>query len=145
MIRQLAEVAHECWCESMHRKGWRHAAEYDPAARTHDALVPFSRLKRCDQQHACNVVGAEGIELMLAKLISYPRGPERPFLAEELTEGLQVGLAKDLDPSGTQRGRVRSWSLTAEGDVEEIKVSWADGEESSHQAAECELRRVAPR
>jgi hypothetical protein len=55
---------------------------------------------------------------------------------------LLVGLSRDLDPGGTQLGRVQSWTMTADGDVEQIMVSWEDGEESCHFPLECELRRV---
>ena len=74
LITTVAAAAHACWCARLRQQGWR-AGQFDPARRLHDALVPFSQLTRCDQDHACMVVLAEGFPDLLAAALWYPRDP----------------------------------------------------------------------
>lgn len=141
---QLAAVAHLCWCTNMQEQGWRFGPEFDPVHKTHDALIDFLRLAAKDRDLTVKAVQSSGIERQLAALVCYPRGPDRPFETQELCEGLEVGLALDLDPEGLQRGRVIGWETDPEGQPREIRVRWTDGSESAHHPLERELRRLAP-
>lgn len=125
----------------MIREGWRCGATFDPAEKVHDALVPFPELTRYDRCALRTAIEAEDVEARLGALVDYPRGDDRPFGAEEMRAGLEVGLAADLDGAGSERGRVVEWALTPEGCLDEITVRWEDGTVSRHCPSERDLRR----
>ena len=142
ITEQLAAVAHLCWCASMQDQGWQYGSEYDPRRKTHDALISFDRLPEKDRLATVFAVKSAEVERYLATLVCYPRGPERPFDLAELRDDLSVGLAKDLDPAGTERGRVTGWKVGPDGLLQEIRVRWSDGTEQTHHPSERELRRL---
>ena len=144
VTEQLAAVAHLCWCASMQNQGWRYGPAYDPDHKTHDALIAFERLPGKDRDATVFAVRSADVERYLATLVFYPRGPERPFEVGELRDGLPVGLAKDLDPVGSERGTVIGWKVGPDGALQEIRVRWSDGSEQVHHPSERELRRLEP-
>jgi hypothetical protein len=122
VIGDLARVAHEYWRERLEREGWRYGERFDPARRTHDALVCFDRLSAADRDQARLAVEAEHLPAQLARLIDYPRGPARPFTLEEMTRGRSVQLEGDEGATG----RIESWESDENG-LQLIRVRWPDG------------------
>lgn len=85
-------------------------------------------------------------EQWLARLVEYPRGPERPFTAAEMRVGLpMVELRKgrfDAAPTRGLDGKVVSWTTYPGGALKMIKVKWSDGEETEHSPYAAEIRRA---
>jgi len=125
----------------MERQGWRRGDRFDAGKHLHDAMVPFGSLARCDRRRAISCVEVAGLECTLAKAISYGR-PGAVLTAEDLREGLPVGLAADLDPEGGLSGTVSGWEVGPQGELTEVRVRWPDGTESLHVPEERELRRL---
>jgi hypothetical protein len=143
----LARIAHTLWCRRMTQEGWNAGPTYDPVLKTHDALVPFDRLKAADRRNAVNFVVAEDLEQRIARGMDVPRGPEREFTTEDMRVGLQVGWADDVsladqsrDPR-TEIGTVESWETVGE-QLVLIRVRWPGGELLEHIPVEQELRRI---
>jgi hypothetical protein len=148
-MMELARLAHLFWCGRMLRDGWRYADRYDAVLRTHDALQPFERLDARDKQNARSIMELEAFASRLAEALDYPRGPDRPFEADEMRIGLRVGWASyvrlaDRDAS-TQVGVVESWELDA--DTKELtllRVRWEAGDLTEHSPDERDLIRLDP-
>lgn len=134
----LTVIAHRLWCARMVAAGWRHGPQFDPQARTHDAITDFSGLSTHDRRHAVAGVEAQGLEAVLAAAIAYQRGPDREFRLNEMRTGATVRSAA----RGTELiGRIESWK--SEGDaLTLIRVLWSDGSRSEHDPVLRELARA---
>jgi hypothetical protein len=137
---ELADLAHRLWCQEMIAKGWS-PGPFDPAKKTHDALVRFEELDIVDRHNT--VLGIESPELIdrLRSAVEYPREDDREFARGEVSEGLRVGFSDAEDQFGT----VISWEEDPDwpGCLRTITVQWDSGELNVHAAAERELRRLA--
>ena len=146
---RLAIIAHELWCDRQRAQGWPYADRYDPARRTHDALVPWDRLGEPDRRAARMGVRLEGVEDLLAESIEYTRGPARVFTPEEMRVGQRVAYVEGIraaEPGRdilNERGRVVSWEVDpCTGGLAFLRVQWDDGTLAEHYPSERELRRV---
>jgi hypothetical protein len=145
----LAEIAQTLWQRQMKAAGWHHGP-YDPAARTHDALVPFEALERHDRRRLVTAVASLELESQLLAVVDHQRGPEREFTLEEMRVGLPVTWAEGTEFEGPdrtgERGRIESWAVCSNNpeELDVIRVRWADGSLLEHFACEQALRRVEP-
>jgi hypothetical protein len=139
----LARVAHHLWTERMLLEGWRLGDDYSAELKTHDALVPFDRLRRRDRLIAqVNLECAELTE-QLIKLAAPDRSPEAPFGVEDLHVGLRVGWGgPDGAEAPIEPGVVESWEVDDEGDVTSITVRWAGGRVEEFNPFERLLHRL---
>ncbi len=148
-IMELAKVAHLFWCGRMIRAGWKYGQMYDPTLRTHNALQPFDRLDLRDKRAARIILETEEFGERLAEVIEYPRGPDRPFIAEEMKIGLRVGWADhvrlaDRD-SQAQTGSIASWELDPHTkELTLLRVLWQPGNLTEHHPDEGDLVRLDP-
>lgn len=141
-VASLAAAAHACWCRSMAEQGWSPGPAFDPAQRRHDALVRFERLAAKDRLATIDRVASAGLARAAADLVSYDRGPARPFRAEDMRPGLAVVFLSSDRVTPLAEGRVESWEIDpASGELELIRVRWDDGSSSSHHPDSGELGR----
>jgi len=145
---RIAQLAHACWCASMHQHGWSSAQGFDAALHTHDALVPFAQLDPVDRAWGLHAVAADHTASNLARLLDYPRGNERPFRSGELRVGLPVAWASHVqsDDPGRQihdeHGQIAEWTMAPNNQlVQSITVVWDNGLRTVHDPMECELSR----
>lgn len=150
ITRDLARAAHALWCRKMVACGWTYGEVFDQEQCTHDALVPFDRLNIHDQNNAIVLIQSEEIEERLARLLDYPRGPDRPFTPEEMRVGLPVGWAtsvKFTDPlrnAADEVGTVMSWQVDeATGELSVIRIRWPGGDVNEHYPSQRDLRRLS--
>jgi len=148
LLDKLAAIAHELWCRRMREDGWKAGPRYDPQRRVHDALVPFAQLADHDQRAARLRVEASEIAERLAGVIDgFPRGPDRPFVIEEMRRGLEVVFCANGPPRSlsevapNDRGRIVSWETDDDGELTLVTVRWAGGEEVGYVPQERELAR----
>ncbi|MBX3377507.1 MAG: hypothetical protein KF678_10955 [Phycisphaeraceae bacterium] len=144
---ELARLAHHFWCRKMLRGGWTYADRYNAAMRTHDALQPFDRLDARDQRTVQLIVTAEGFADQMADVVDYPRGPNRPWTAEELHPGFKVGWAPHIRlPEGeasAQVGVVESWEVDpVSRELVQLSVRWPSGDLTEHLPDEGDLIRL---
>ena len=134
---ELAHLAHRLWCEEMIADGWT-PGPFDPALRTHDALVTFDQLAEVDRHST--TIGVVSLDLIdhLRSVPFYPRGRERELVPADLTLGVRVISNDEPDQLGT----VRSWEVDPDwpGCLSTITVAWDSGEVNVHAAAEREFR-----
>ncbi len=121
----------------MAAEGWSHGSRFDPATRTHDALVPFKDLDPMDQRET--IVGIMSLELTstLRSIVEYPRDEVRELTLREVRPGMRVRSTVDA----VERGTIESWIAdpTWPGCLSTIRVRWDSGEVIDHAAAEREL------
>src|SRR5262245_33441497 len=92
-LEDLSAIAHRLWRERLAGAGWSSGPAFDPARRTHDALVDWPGLSRQDRRHARLGIEALELEEKLVSAIRYQRGPDREFVVEEMRQGLPVALS----------------------------------------------------
>jgi hypothetical protein len=121
----------------MTSEGWSAGAVHDPAARTHDALVPFERLRPVDRRHTTLGVMAEEVMRVLADIPEYARTPCPELGEDDLRLGMRVTFMGDV----AQQGSVTGWDIDPDwpGCVVVIRVRWDSGENHEYAAAEREL------
>lgn len=135
--RELARVAHKCWCERMVRAGWVGGPRFQPEKKIHDAIKPFARLSRIDQRQAILGVRVADATDMLAGSIDYLRSPATELGPRDVRIGSEVLLAQ----SPSRRGVVVGLDADPDwpGCLLSIRVRWPSGEVTAHLAPECEL------
>lgn len=148
LTETLATIAHDLWMRDMRRRGWRYGPDYDPAGKTHDALVAFDQLDKHDRRQALLGIHALDLERDLLNSIRYERGPARLFTAEEMRKGLRVGFNTECLDRITEplpgAGEVIGWAVDPDGWLCSITVLWDDGERTTHVPAARELTRLGP-
>jgi hypothetical protein len=128
----LSRVVHDLWRAKLSEEGWK-LGSFDPVRKHHDALVPYDRLSRGDRLAISLHIQAEEFEAKLASGFSYPRGPNRPLLVEEVRVGLPVAFCPDGRPVATKeltpdlRGEVVSWEREPDGELGLVTVKWGNG------------------
>ncbi len=146
-LDQIAAIAHRLWCERMKSEGWRYGDRVCIDDRTHDALVPFDRLSEADQIAARRSVQCMELEHRLAEEISYARGPNRDYVLEDMKVGLRAVFCPDFRPPAmervpqNERGEVEGWECL-DGELESVRVRWADGSCGEYAANSGELARL---
>ncbi len=147
LLADLTRIAHELWRLRLIGEGWR-LGPYRPECKTHDALVPYEELSRGDRLVLRSHVSDEHIEQVLTDDLRYPRGPDRPFLIEDMVIGLEVVFRdRDLparleDVPFHHRGRVINWTAHTGGELSNITVRWNNGEVSEYDPWLRELARA---
>lgn len=148
LLIDLARVTHELWRLRLESEGWR-PGPYKPEGKVHDALVPFERLTRADRLILDSHVRDEQIEEALTDTLRYPRGPDRPFLVEEMVIGLAVVFAQKGCPERLDEvpdelhGAVINWTTDASGELSQIAVRWNTGVVSEYDPWFGELVRAS--
>lgn len=143
VMAQLAAAVHALWCEQMRADGWSGGREFNPAARTHDAMVPFERLDPDDQWTMVEILEADGAARDLIRLVRYPRGEQMPLRTRDMRTGLVIESTVAQHQDGTPwRGRVLGWTTDPQSHrLTSIRVRWDhDGSEDDHPALENEVR-----
>lgn len=49
-VETLARMEHDRWSADLRRDGWTHGPEKDPAARTHNSLIPWEELSEAERE-----------------------------------------------------------------------------------------------
>jgi hypothetical protein len=148
LLIDLARVTHELWRLRLDQEGWSQGP-YEPARHTHDALVPFEQLSRGDRLALQTHIEDERLAEVLTDSLDYPRGPDRPFLLEEMAVGMPVAFRERECPQrldqvrGDLRGRVIRWEIDSRGELGQITVQWNTGEVSDYDPWSRALVRVA--
>jgi hypothetical protein len=80
MLEDLAEAAHEVYCEGMQARGYKYGSRTDEELKTHIALVPYAKLsEEMKDQNRQNVRDIP-VKLAVAGYIMIPaRSNEPPF------------------------------------------------------------------
>lgn len=119
----LSHAAHLLWARRMRWEGWRYGDAYDAQRKVHDALVPFAQLQARDRRQLRIMLEAEEFADRVARLVDYPRGAARPFTVPEMRINRDVALVGQPG----QIGKVESWTVGRDGELERIWVRWPDG------------------
>ena len=138
LILKLARVAHEAWCERMFEEGWRPGTAFDPATRTHDAIVPFEQLSPVDRRAAYLGIATADIVREVEEACQYTRGADRELGVEDVRIGMRV-LSCDTPP---ETGSIESWEEDSNfpGTLDSVRIRWDSGEVIDHAASEREFR-----
>ena len=145
--RDLARVTHELWRARLEAEGWT-PGPYAPQEKHHDALVPYERLSRADKLVLNAYVQAEELACRIPAQLSYPRGPDRPLLVEDLRPGLGVvfcaqGCPRCLSAVAPEhRGVVVSWETDSDDELTLITVRWNSGEIQKYDPWSGEIARA---
>lgn len=151
LLADLARIAHELWRLRLIGEGWK-LGPYRPEDKVHDALVSYDQLSRGDRLALQSHVSDEQFEHALTDDLRYPRGPDRPFLIDDMVVGLELVFRdRELPPRLEDvpchhRGRVINWTTNTAGELANITVRWGNGEVSEYDpwlgelARACELR-----
>jgi hypothetical protein len=145
-LTRLAAIAHDLWCAHMRAEGW-HDGPFDPSTRSHDALVPFERLRSADRRTARSAVEAEEVDRLLTRIIHYPRGSNRTLGIEEMRSRMRVVFCSAEAPksraavSPDDIGEIQGWETDARGELSLVVVRWASGEVERYLPEMRELAR----
>jgi hypothetical protein len=121
----------------MRASGWTHGREFDPAAHTHDAIVPFEELLPADQHSVVSEVMTGDLLESLTTLPQYGRGHERELTASDVRVGTRVVYRDEV----AEKGTIVNLQLDPNwpGCLEAITVRWDSGETHDYAPGDGEL------
>lgn len=138
LVEAIANAAHHAWCARMVNAGWTPGDRFDPARRTHPAVLAYASLPAYRRLQLTRYIDSLGVAQELVDSVEIVLG-EPEWTAADVRVGLSVHLSGDIDPAVV--GTVVDWRVkdAESGALSSIRVRWPGDELVNHLPAEHEL------